>query len=90
MAYVVSKRYNERDILDYFVSNFVKAHFNKWDYGKYGGRCNSSENYTKRNGESIRVNFNYHFRNDCVSISNDFGNSKISFNDEADQFEEYL
>ena len=72
----LSKRYNERDILDYFVSNFaVDSH--KW----IGSVINNegAENYTKY--RKYKDNFDYHFRNDCVAIRNELDNKSILFND---------
>ena len=71
----LSKRYNERDILDYFVSNFaVDSH--KW----IGSVINNegAENYTKF--RKYKESFDYHFRNDCVAIRNELDNKSISFN----------
>ena len=72
----LSKRYNERDILDYFVANFA-VDGNKW----IGNVINNegAENYTRY--RKYKDAFDYHFRNDCVSISNDFARRGISFND---------
>ena len=72
----LSKRYNERDILDYFVSNFA-VDGNKW----VGNLINNegTENYTRY--RKYKDAFDYHFRNDCVSIRNDFDNRSILFND---------
>ena len=72
----LSKRYNERDILDFFVANFA-VDSNKW----VGNIINNegAENYTKF--RKYKDNFDYHFRNDCVSIRNDFANRGILFND---------
>jgi len=70
-----TKRYNERDILDYFVSNFaVDSH--KW----IGSVINNegAENYTKF--RKYKESFDYHFRNDCVAIRNELDNKSISFN----------
>jgi hypothetical protein len=72
----LSKKYNERDILDYFVSNFaVDSH--KW----IGSVINNegAENYTKY--RKYKDNFDYHFRNDCVAIRNELDNKSILFND---------
>ena len=71
----LSKRYNERDILDYFVSNFaVDSH--KW----IGSVINNegAENYTKF--RKYKESFEYNFRNDCVAIRNDLDNKSLSFN----------
>jgi len=72
----LSKRYNERDILDFFVANFA-VNSNKW----VGNIINNegAENYTKF--RKYKDNFDYHFRNDCVSIRNDLANRGILFND---------
>ena len=72
----LSKRYSERDILDYFVSNFaVDSH--KW----IGSVINNegAENYTKF--RKYKESFDYHFRNDCVAIRNELDNKSLSFND---------
>ena len=72
----LSKRYNQRDILDYFVSNFA-VDGNKW----VGNLINNegTENYTRY--RKYKEAFGYHFRNDCVSILHDFSRRGISFND---------
>ena len=72
----LSKRYNERDILDFFVANFA-VDSNKW----VGNIINNegAENYTKF--RKYKESFEYHFRNDCVSIRNDLANRDILFND---------
>ena len=72
----LSKRYNERDILDYFVSNFA-VDGNKW----VGNLINNegTENYTRY--RKYKESFDYHFRNDLVAIRNDFDNRSISFDD---------
>ena len=71
----LSKRYNERDILDYFVANFAIDVIN----GLVMLINNDAENYTRY--RKYKDAFDYHFRNDCVSISNDFASRGISFND---------
>lgn len=72
----LSKRFNERDILDYFVSNFA-VDSRKW----VGNLINNegTENYTKF--KKYKESFDYHFRNDCVSIRNDLDSRGISFDD---------
>ena len=72
----LSKRYAERDILDYFVSNFA-VDGNKW----IGNVINNegAENYTKF--RKYKESFEYNFRNDCVSIRNDLDSKSILFND---------
>ena len=71
----LSKRYNERDILDYFVSNFA-VNSSKW----IGNVINNegAENYTKF--RKYKESFEYNFRNDCVAIRNDLDNKSLSFN----------
>ena len=72
----LSKRYNERDILDYFVSNFA-VDGNKW----VGNLLNNegTENYTRY--KRYKESFRYHFRDDCVRINDDFIRRRISFDD---------
>ena len=72
----LSKKYNEQDILDFFVSNFA-VDGNKW----IGNVLNNegTENYTRY--RKYKEAFGYHFRNDCVSILHDFSRRGISFND---------
>ena len=72
----LSKRYNERDILDYFVANFA-VDGNKW----IGSVLNNegSENYSRY--RKYKEAFGYHFRNDCVAIVHDFSRRGISFDD---------
>ena len=72
----LSKRYNQGDILDYFVSNFA-VDSNKW----VGNIINNegTENYTRY--KRYKDAFDYHFRNDCVSIRNDLANRDILFDD---------
>ena len=72
----LSKKYNEKDILDFFVSNFA-VDGNKW----IGNVLNNegTENYTRY--RKYKEAFGYHFRNDCVSIVHDFSRRGISFND---------
>ena len=72
----LSKKYNEKDILDFFVSNFA-VDGNKW----IGNVLNNegTENYTRY--RKYKEAFGYHFRNDCVSIFHDFSRRGISFND---------
>ena len=72
----LSKRYNERDILDYFVANFTL------NSGKWIG------NLIQNDGREIyldfkkrKESFGYHFRSDLVAINNDFNNRGLSFDD---------
>ena len=75
----LSKRYNERDIVDFFVANFA-VDGNKW----IGNVINNegAENYTKF--RKYKESFEYNFRNDCVAIRNDLDNRSILFNDGFD------
>ncbi len=72
----LSKRYNERDILDYFVSNFA-IDDRKW----IGNLINNegTENYSRY--RKYKEAFGYHFRNDCMAIVYDFSKRGISFDD---------
>jgi hypothetical protein len=72
----LSKRYAERDILDYFVSNFA-VNSSKW----IGNVINNegAENYTKF--RKYKESFEYNFRNDCVAIRNELDKKSLSFND---------
>jgi len=72
----LSTRYNKDDILDFFVSNFL-IDSNKW-----------IGNLTRNDGKDVyldwkkrKESFEYYFRNDCVSILNDFNTRNLSFND---------
>ena len=72
----LSKRYNERDILDYFVANFTL------NSGKWIG------NLIQNDGRDIyldfkkrKESFGYHFRSDLVAVRNDFDNRGLSFDD---------
>ena len=62
--------------MDFFVSNFA-VDGNKW----IGNVLNNegTENYTRY--KRYKDAFDYHFRNDCVYIRNDFDNRDISFDD---------
>lgn len=72
----LSKKYNQRDILDYFVSNFA-VDSNKWIGNILDNE--GTQNYTKY--RKYKESFDYHFRNDCSNIRNDFSNRGISFDD---------
>ncbi len=72
----VSKRYNQDVVLDYFVANFaVDGH--KWIGNILDNE--GSQNYTKY--RKYKESLDYHFRNDCSNILNDFSNRGISFDD---------
>ena len=72
----LSKKFNEQDVLDYFVSNFA-VDGNSWIGNLIGNE--GVENYTKY--RKYKESFDYHFRNDCVSIVYDFERRGISFDD---------
>jgi len=70
----LSTRYSKDDILDFFVSNFL-IDSNKW-----------IGNLTRNDGKDVyldwkkrKESFDYYFRNDCVSILNDFNARNLSF-----------
>ena len=72
----VSKRYNQDAVLDYFVANFaVDGH--KWIGNILDNE--GSQNYAKY--RKYKESLDYHFRNDCNNIRNDFSNRGISFDD---------
>ena len=72
----LATKYSNQELVDYFVANFA-VDGNKW----VGNLINNegTENYTRY--KRYKDAFEYHFRNDCVSILNDFGNRGISFDD---------
>ena len=72
----LSKRYNEREILDYFVSNFV-VDSNKW----VGNLLNNDGHENYLTWTKYKNGVGYHFRNDCVSIRNDLDNKSLLFDD---------
>ena len=72
----LSKRYNERDILDYFVSNFAVDSDN-W----IGDLLTNEGAETYAKYRKYKESFRYHFRDDCVRISDDFSRKRISFDD---------
>jgi len=72
----LSKKFNEQDVLDYFVSNFA-VDGNSWIGNLLGNE--GSENYTKY--RKYKESFDYHFRNDCNNINNDLCNRGNSFDD---------
>tara|TARA_B100001063_G_C16725420_1_gene536084 strand:- start:341 stop:955 length:615 start_codon:yes stop_codon:yes gene_type:complete len=70
----LSIKYKQEEILDFFVSNFIK------DEKKWVGSLLRNDgqdiylDYKKR-----QDSFKYHFRNDLLSIHNDFNANNISF-----------
>ena len=72
----LSKKYNENEILDFFVANFIT------DSKKWIG------NLLQNDGKDVYLDykkrkdaFAYHFRTDCFSIHNDFVRNDLSFDD---------
>ena len=72
----LSKRFNERDVLDFLVSNFIISG-DKWIGELISNE--SVETYTKY--RKYNESFKYHFRDDCVRIANDFQSRNIRFDD---------
>ena len=72
----LSSRYNQNDILGFFVSNFL-FDSNKWVKSLTGQDGNDVFTDWKKRNES----FEYYFRNDCVCIVNDFATKHLSFDD---------
>ena len=72
----LSKRYNERDILDFFVANFLA------DSKRWIGNLLANDgkgvylDYKKR-----KESFAYHFKSECGVIASDFSSRGLSFND---------
>ena len=72
----LSRRFNERDIVDYFISNFV-INGDKWIGELLDNE--GTENYTKY--KKYNESFKYHFRDDCVRINDDLSSRGIRFDD---------
>ena len=72
----LSKRYNERDILDYFVANFT-LNSNKW----IGNLIQNDGRDIYLDFKKRKESFGYHFRSDLVAVRNDFDNRGVSFDD---------
>ena len=70
----LSTRYNQNDILGFFVSNFL-FDSNKWVKSLTGQDGNDVFTDWKKRNES----FEYYFRNDCILIANDFDDKRLSF-----------
>ena len=70
----LSKRYGQDQIVDYFVANFL-ADSKKWIGNLISDEGADEYNKFRKYKESI----GYHFRNDCVYISDDFNRRNISF-----------
>ena len=72
----LSKKYNENEILDFFVANFIT------DSKKWIGNLLQNDgrdvylDYKKR-----KEAFAYHFKQDCGNIASDFSRRNISFDD---------
>ena len=73
----LSKQYDEKNIVDFFVANFTHNN-KKWVGNLLQNDCRDIYLDFKKRKES----FSYHFRNDLVSISDDFNNRFLSFDDE--------
>jgi hypothetical protein len=72
----LSTKYDKNEILDFFVSNFCEND-KKW----IGNLLQNDGRETYLNYKKVKDNFNYHFRNDCINISNDFNSKRLNFND---------
>jgi hypothetical protein len=74
-------KYSKDDILCFFVANFL-SDSNKWigDLTRNDGQ-DVYLDWKKRNDA-----FEYHFRSDCVYISNDFNVKRLSFDDGFNSF----
>ena len=70
----LSKRFDEREITSYFVSNFL-VNNNKWVGDLV--RNDGSEEYIK--WKKYQDSYRYHFRNDCVLVCDDFISNSLSF-----------
>lgn len=72
----LSTRYGKDDILDFFVSNFL-ADSNKW----VGSLLRNDGKEVYLEYKKFKDGFDYHFRNDCISICNDFNARRLLFDD---------
>lgn len=72
----LSTRYGKDDILDFFVSNFL-ADGKKW----IGNLLQNDGKDVYLDFKKRKESFTYHFRNDCVSIINDFRTNSLNFDD---------
>jgi len=72
----LSKRFGEREVVDYFVCNFL-VNSNKWIGDLI--RNDGTEEYTK--WKKYQDSYRYFFRNDCVLVADDFNSNSLSFDD---------
>ena len=72
----LSKRYNEREILDYFVSNFI-VDSNKW----IGNLLNNDGHDNYISWKKYKDSIQYSFRSDCVLINDDLISRNLRFDD---------
>lgn len=72
----LSTRYNQDDILGFFVSNFL-VDSNKW----IGNLADNDGKDVYLDWKKRKESFDYYFRNDCVHITDDFLVRNLSFND---------
>ena len=72
----LSTKYGQDNILDFFVANFL-ADSKRW----VGNLLENDGKDVYMDYRKRKEAFTYHFRNDCVSISNDFISRGLSFDD---------
>jgi hypothetical protein len=70
----LSTKYGKDDILDFFVSNFLAD-----SKGWIGSLLQNNGRDVYLDYKKRKESFTYHFRSDCVSISNDFRSRNINF-----------
>lgn len=72
----LSKRYNETDIVDFFVANFV------YDSKKWVGNLLQNDgNETYLSYRKFKESISYSFRDDCNRIASDFSSRSLRFDD---------
>ena len=72
----LSTKYNQNEILDFFVANFIEK-----DKNWIGNLLENDGRDTYLKYKKVKDNFKYHFRNDFVNILSDFDSKRISFDD---------
>ena len=72
----LSKQYGQDDILDFFVSNFL-ADSKRW----VGNLLQNDGREVYLDYKKRKEAFTYHFRNDCVLVSDDFVRNSFNFDD---------
>ena len=72
----LSTKYNQNEILDFFVANFIEK-----DKNWIGNLLDSDGREIYLNYKKVKDNFKFHFRNDFDNIVNDFNTKRISFDD---------